>query len=402
MNLGIDLRFYSQSPYGLAVYIRESVSNLLPKLLKENKFQKITLFIDSQNTKTNLPEIFKYESEENASKIEIVYTDFKYYSFAEQLKFLYILYSKKLDLVYFFTPNYPILYFKKFIFQVMDTTLLEHRKWYNPQAIALKLCFLFGLNFSKYVLTLSKTTLINLQTIFNKNIANSDILYSGISSIYTNTSYSNQIKANLLNKTFDNGENILSKKTLSKFKITKPYFHFISVFRSYKNIINLVKVFEKINQNNENKFQLVLAGSADKKFPEIIEFIQSTESFKNGDIILTGAVSDQEAVHIIDHSNALIAPSLAEGFGLWLLESAVRGTNIIASDIPVFKEILAANSALFFDPQNLDSMQNEIQKFIDMAEIQKNELSLNAFFDTQHFNWNKTSDVMLNAINNLS
>ena len=48
---------------------------------------------------------------------------------------------------------------------------------------------------------------------------------------------------------------------------------------------------------------------------------------------------------------AVVVPSLAEGFGIPVIEAMACGTQILVSDIPVFREI-AGDDARYFDPHD--------------------------------------------------
>jgi glycosyltransferase involved in cell wall biosynthesis len=47
----------------------------------------------------------------------------------------------------------------------------------------------------------------------------------------------------------------------------------------------------------------------------------------------------QELAHVYGHARAWIFPSLAEGFGLPLVEARAHDCQVIASDIPAFREL---------------------------------------------------------------
>ena len=393
MKLGLDLRFYSPSPYGLAILLKNYMQNVIPRLLADQKFTKIILFIDQKNEKQGIviEDIFGYKNNLKKSRVEIIYTNFRHYSFSEQLGFCKLLYSLNLNLVYFFTPNYPILYLRPFVYQIMDTTLLTTKKRHSIQTIALKLCFTFGLGFCKKSAYLSadarsKTTEIFkfLGPILTKKINSGPVIHSGVTEFYLKTpkptlEISNQFK--------------------EKFKITKPYFHFISVFRGYKNIINLVKAFEIINNQNGRGFQLVLAGNSDPKYPEIMKFIHNSNEFKAGNIIVPGGISDQDAVTLIDNSNGIIAPTLAEGFGLWMLEAANRNIPILCNNLPVFKEIIDESGVFYFDGKNVDSIVEIWQSFINSdtrSVLKKTEY---AYLQSKNFSWDNSGDQIISAIN---
>jgi glycosyltransferase involved in cell wall biosynthesis len=58
--------------------------------------------------------------------------------------------------------------------------------------------------------------------------------------------------------------------------------------------------------------------------------------------------SDAELRDLYEHARGLVFPSVAEGFGLALIEAAHYGLPIIASDIPVFREI-GGDAISYFD-----------------------------------------------------
>lgn len=72
----------------------------------------------------------------------------------------------------------------------------------------------------------------------------------------------------------------------------------------------------------------------------------------------------QDLIFFYKNAQALIHPSLSEGFGLPLIETAYFNTPIIASNIKVFKELLGDNY-LSFDPNNVDDISKKINSFIE-------------------------------------
>ena len=69
-------------------------------------------------------------------------------------------------------------------------------------------------------------------------------------------------------------------------------------------------------------------------------------------------------VQVYAEAVAFIFPSLAEGFGLPLLEAMAVGCPVIASDIPVFREI-ADPSVLFFDPYSVDDLVAAMRRCLE-------------------------------------
>jgi glycosyltransferase involved in cell wall biosynthesis len=71
------------------------------------------------------------------------------------------------------------------------------------------------------------------------------------------------------------------------------------------------------------------------------------------------------AVHrLYRAASCFVMPSLAEGFGIPLLEALAAGLPAAASDIPAFREIAGAECA-YFDPCSLESMHAAIGRVVE-------------------------------------
>ena len=62
---------------------------------------------------------------------------------------------------------------------------------------------------------------------------------------------------------------------------------------------------------------------------------------------------------LMHHARALLKPSLAEGFGLPFVEALQAGTPVIASDLPVFREI-GQGAARLIDPADCDGWEQAV------------------------------------------
>jgi glycosyltransferase involved in cell wall biosynthesis len=73
------------------------------------------------------------------------------------------------------------------------------------------------------------------------------------------------------------------------------------------------------------------------------------------DVILTGQVSDDDLAAIYSGARALVFPSDDEGFGLPTVEALACGTPVVASDLPVLREVLG-DRATFVESGDLDGL----------------------------------------------
>jgi len=85
-------------------------------------------------------------------------------------------------------------------------------------------------------------------------------------------------------------------------------------------------------------------------------------------LVWLNGVSDEKLQRAYANSDALIAASYAEGFGLPIVEAGHFGKPIIASDIPVFREVAANGlNSQFFTPGSPESLVKTLRSFLNVA-----------------------------------
>jgi glycosyltransferase involved in cell wall biosynthesis len=81
-------------------------------------------------------------------------------------------------------------------------------------------------------------------------------------------------------------------------------------------------------------------------------------------------VDDRNLALAYRKATALIFPSLVEGFGLPLVEALDQGLPVLASDIPVFREIVGAH-ARFFPPSNAAALETAVRALLSAPAAPK-------------------------------
>lgn len=100
-------------------------------------------------------------------------------------------------------------------------------------------------------------------------------------------------------------------------------------------------------------------------------------------------LSEFELVSAYAHAIVLIAPSLAEGFGLPVLEAMQYGAPVVASDIPAQREV-AGDAALWFDPERPESLEVALTQVIGDEALRERLRAAGAARAAQ-FSWTKTA-----------
>lgn len=132
---------------------------------------------------------------------------------------------------------------------------------------------------------------------------------------------------------------------------------FVGNIKRHKGLHILIPAFKKALEKGLNA-KLFIVGNSEN-------FRTSDSLIKNEiseckDIIFTGKITDDELLQLYNKSSLLIQPSLYEGFGMPPLEALTCRTNVILSDIPVFKEIYNNFPVTFFESENVDDLAEKI------------------------------------------
>lgn len=101
---------------------------------------------------------------------------------------------------------------------------------------------------------------------------------------------------------------------------------------------------------------LVIVGRAGWKIDHLVDRIKKHPRFETNLFWLEG-ISDEYLHQVYLSSSALLSLSLAEGFGLPLVEAGYFALPIIARDIPVFREVCGAGATYFAGTSSVDLLE---------------------------------------------
>lgn len=184
------------------------------------------------------------------------------------------------------------------------------------------------------------------------------------------------------------GENFNTKTVNKETKPpVGPYLLSIGRIEKRKNTLRIVEAFEIFKKQNSPNHKLILVGKNGYGFEEVEEKI-SNSAFKN-DIIQKGYVSDEDLTVLVKNADALLYPSLYEGFGLPALEAMSLETPVLTSNISVMKEV-AENAALFVNPDDSNAIAKGIEKLLGEKELRKS-LVLQGNKVVKKYSWDKTA-----------
>lgn len=119
----------------------------------------------------------------------------------------------------------------------------------------------------------------------------------------------------------------------------RPIFVILGTIEGRKNHILLLDVWERLMKDAGAgpPPRLVIVGRRGWQADEVFARIDSG-AFADA-VQEAGPLNDQQLAEILARSRALLFPSFAEGYGIPLAEALASGVPVIASDLPVFREI---------------------------------------------------------------
>ena len=118
-----------------------------------------------------------------------------------------------------------------------------------------------------------------------------------------------------------------------------------------------------------------------KKLKEVIKKAKAEKYVK-----FLGFVPDHDLGALFKHSTAFVFPSLSEGFGLPGMEAIQAGTLVLASDIPVFKEVYK-DSVSYFNPFDFSSMTKAMKNTMAIPKNEREKrISINQGF-IKRYSW---------------
>ena len=103
-----------------------------------------------------------------------------------------------------------------------------------------------------------------------------------------------------------------------------------------------------------------------------------------------GRVSDEELTRLYNQAVCFIFPSIYEGFGLPLLEAMTCGCPVLASDIPVFREV-CGDAAIYFNPYDETSIRNAIAHFLSLNKEEQEKLQTAGYEHAQRYSWEQSA-----------
>jgi glycosyltransferase involved in cell wall biosynthesis len=140
-----------------------------------------------------------------------------------------------------------------------------------------------------------------------------------------------------------------------------PYLLMVSTIEPRKNHLALVSAWEKLKYNDHPDLKLIIVGAVGWDHGAALRAFKPW--IEQQELFWLQNVPSAELRVLYRHAAATICPSLAEGFDYSGIEAMRCGCPVVASDIPVHREIFDGG-AVYFNPYSVDDAATRIASII--------------------------------------
>jgi len=179
--------------------------------------------------------------------------------------------------------------------------------------------------------------------------------------------------------------------------IEDDFLLFVGTLEPRKNLLTLLKAFEKLLSQSSLRPQLVIAGGEGWLMDELSAFMK--QGAIKDRLRLTGYLRDEELRALYSSCSVFIYPSVYEGFGLPPLEALACGAPVVAGRIPALQETLGS-AARLVEPLDVDALAGSILELLQDG----NRRQLLKSAGPQHaakFSWEQTARLTLGVYRQL-
>jgi glycosyltransferase involved in cell wall biosynthesis len=178
-----------------------------------------------------------------------------------------------------------------------------------------------------------------------------------------------------------------------------------TLYTDYKNLGTALRALRLLRERHGNRFRLLTTADPQQEssrtsvtWKEDVELLD--ELVQTGAVDVVGPLPHKELLQLYARCHVLVYPTLTESFGFPLVEALAAGLPVVASDIPVNRE-LARDAALYFDPLNPEQLAARIEEILS-REACREELIRRGREQARTFCWAAHVRRLLDSLDKLA
>jgi glycosyltransferase involved in cell wall biosynthesis len=178
-------------------------------------------------------------------------------------------------------------------------------------------------------------------------------------------------------------------------QLPENYILYVGTINERKNLLNLVKAFQLIE--NQEDIHLVAVGNGGAYFEKVKKYV--IENHLTQRVHFLTKTDFKDFPYIYKKAKAFVLPSFFEGFGIPIIEAMWSGCPVIVSEGSCFAES-AGEGALFINPQSPDSIAMAIDKMLIDKDLRAAQI-LGGYQFVQKFHEKLIGEQWINLYKNL-
>lgn len=162
-------------------------------------------------------------------------------------------------------------------------------------------------------------------------------------------------------------QRVTGKKTqevIKRYNLPEKYLLSISTIQPRKNYEGMLKGFAMFAHAHP-EYQYLVVGQKGWLFNEVFALVEGLHITDR--VRFLDYVPDEDLPVLLDRSSGLMYASFYEGFGIPALNAAYRGVPVLVSELPVFREVLTEQQAVFVNPHVADSIARGLEQLIERS-----------------------------------
>jgi glycosyltransferase involved in cell wall biosynthesis len=169
----------------------------------------------------------------------------------------------------------------------------------------------------------------------------------------------------------------------------EPYILFVGTIEPRKDVPTLLAAYQGLVQSGFSH-HLVLAGPPAWGAAEVAAGI---EGMRSGTVHQLAYVPEEQKIELYRRASVFVYPSIAEGFGLPVLEAMACGAPVVTTSGSAPEEI-AADAALLVPPRSPEALREAIARALTDESLVA-DLRRRAIARAQTFTWARTAEATL-------
>lgn len=153
-----------------------------------------------------------------------------------------------------------------------------------------------------------------------------------------------------------------------RYGLERPFLLFVGGAFSRKNLAAAVRAFHLLRDRKRVPHQLVAVGTSRRAARTLMAAAGLDPDALDPDVVCLGAVPDGDMPLFYNAADLLVHPSLAEGFGLPVLEAMACGLPVVSSCLGAMPEV-AGDAAMLVDPRQPEEIAAAAARLLSDREL---------------------------------